>query len=86
MKHTPGPWTEDLPHEQILGPDGQIVVYELNTNEYDAHIISAAPELLEALKACQLQMLQSNNNSEYAEEANQLAITAIAKAEVRPPK
>jgi hypothetical protein len=51
--------------------------------EHDANLIAAAPELLEALKACHLQMLQSNNNSEYAEEANQLAIAAIAKAEGR---
>lgn len=40
-------------------------------------------ELYEALKACQLQLLQSNNDSEYAEEANQLAIAALAKAEGR---
>lgn len=38
-------------------------------------------ELLEALKACHLQMLQSDNGDEYAQEANQLAIAAIAKAE-----
>jgi hypothetical protein len=49
----------------------------------NANLIAAAPELLEALKACHLQMLQSNNSSEYAEEANQMAIAAIAKAEGR---
>jgi hypothetical protein len=38
-------------------------------------------EILAALKACQLQMLQSNNDSEYAQEANDLAIAAIARAE-----
>lgn len=46
----------------------------------NARLIAAAPELLEALKACHLQMLQSNNDSEYAQEANQMAIAAIAKA------
>jgi hypothetical protein len=34
-----------------------------------------------ALKACQLQMLQSNNDSEYAREANELAISALACTE-----
>ncbi len=46
----------------------------------NAHLIAAAPELYEALKACHLQMLQSNNQTEYAEEANQMAIAAMAKA------
>jgi hypothetical protein len=41
----------------------------------------AAEQMLEALKACQLQMLQSNNDSEYAQEANELANAAIRKAE-----
>jgi len=36
--------------------------------------------LLEALRACHLQMLQSNNQSEYAEKAHQLALAAIAQA------
>ena len=47
----------------------------------DALLIAAAPDLYEALKACRLQMLQSNNDSEYAQEANELARAAIAKAE-----
>jgi hypothetical protein len=47
----------------------------------NASLIAAAPELLEALKACHLQMLQSNNDSEYAMEANELAKAAIRKAE-----
>ena len=47
----------------------------------NARLIAAAPELYEALKACRLQMLQSNNDSEYAQEANELASAAIAKAE-----
>jgi hypothetical protein len=39
-----------------------------------------AKMLAEALHACHLQMLQSNNASEYAEEANQLAVAAKAAA------
>jgi hypothetical protein len=49
--------------------------------EANARLIAAAPELLAALKACHLQMLQSNNDSEYAIEANEMAKAAIAKAE-----
>jgi len=36
--------------------------------------------LVEALKANNLQMLQSNNDSEYTQEANQLAIAALKLA------
>ncbi len=53
MSHTPGPWSyHDASIEpQILGVNGETVVYELNTNEHDARLIAAAPELLEALEA-----------------------------------
>lgn len=50
-KHTPGPWHVDLANETVHGfsPEGEaiVVVYELGTNEADAHLIAAAPELLE---------------------------------------
>ena len=49
----------------------------------NARLIAAAPELLEALKACDLQLLQSNNDSDYAREAHEAALAAIAKAEGR---
>lgn len=81
----------------ITGPNGQhlaeverkftndIVIGEGDISAEEglanAQIMNAAPELLDALKACHLQMLQSNNQSGYAQEANQLAIAAIAKAE-----
>jgi hypothetical protein len=41
--------------------------------------------LIEALKACQLQMLQSNNDSEYAQEANELARAALLAAGIEAP-
>ena len=37
--------------------------------------------LVDALKACHLQLLQSNNRSDYAEEASQLACAALKAAE-----
>ena len=53
-KHTPGPWVWTPDAETIHGysPEGEarVVVYELGTNEPDARLIAAAPELLEALQ------------------------------------
>jgi esterase/lipase superfamily enzyme len=56
-----------------------------NSGNYVAHadyeqLERTAKMLAEALHACHLQMLQSNNASEYAEEANQLAVAAKAAA------
>lgn len=48
-QHTPMPWIWLEGDEQIVGGGNRIVVYELNTNEYDARLIAAAPELLAAL-------------------------------------
>lgn len=50
MSHTPGPWRVIPEHEMVVGAGDATVVYELNTNEDDARLIAAAPELLEALK------------------------------------
>lgn len=52
----------------------------------DIHLRAAAPDLLEALKALQLQALQSNVNSaanEWGREALEMAKAAIEKAEGR---
>ena len=57
-KHTPGPWRfseDDCGQDCVLGPNGEKVVEgtcysDLSIpNEYDAILIAAAPELLEAL-------------------------------------
>jgi hypothetical protein len=39
--------------------------------------VNQREKLVEALKACRLQLLQSNNDSEYAQEAIELARTAL---------
>ena len=55
--------------------------------QYEAmkrRLTASNADLLQALKMCHLQMLQSNNDSEHAEKANERAIAAIAKAEGRP--
>lgn len=51
MGITLGPWRIGDAGEVIIGADHSIVVYELNTNEHDARLIAAAPDLLTALKA-----------------------------------
>jgi hypothetical protein len=51
MTHTPGPWRVCDEQEQILGPEGEIIVWETGTNEANNRLIAAAPELLEALEA-----------------------------------
>ena len=44
---------------------------------------AAAPEMYEALNACHMQLLQSNNRTEYAHEACEMALNALRKAEGR---
>lgn len=51
MSYTPGPWRVIPEHEMVVGAGDATVVYELNTNEDDARLIAAAPELLLALDA-----------------------------------
>lgn len=85
-KNTPWPWVADFRGERIVGADGNVVVHELNTNEDDARLIAAAPELLEALNA--LIPMFAEWHEEFPEHigdkeypALQQARAAIAKAE-----
>ena len=89
-KYTPGPWEIEQRrgrriciHAETWGHLAEVYQTPSTKEEglANANLIAAAPELYEALKACHLQMLQSNNNSEYAEEANNLAVAAISHAE-----
>jgi len=53
-KHTPGPWSvnEGTTHVRVVGADGENLFHEdkrLPLAMGDARLISAAPELLEAL-------------------------------------
>ena len=56
-KHTPGPWAYDRNQETLTGADGAHVMtlgdcwpQGGNPNEWDAALIAAAPDLLEALE------------------------------------
>lgn len=92
-QHTEGPWSLINIEGKLCPASGRMsiltVVYEDGRdfaavyNDADAHLIAAAPDLLEALKALELQALQSNVNStsnEWGREALDLARAAIAKA------
>lgn len=74
--HTPGPWVWTPDRETIHGysHEGEaiVVVYELGTNENDASLIAAAPDLL---KACR-QALYALKGREH----DQFLRDAIAKA------
>jgi hypothetical protein len=54
MQHTPGPWVVKADEEIVYGTSHEgeriVVVYELNSNEADAALIAAAPDLLAALR------------------------------------
>lgn len=89
-KHTPGPWHINRfkgdnfrvsPHE--YGCSRPYRIAELINNEANAHLIAAAPELLEALEG--LVNVVSNWEEKYGEGASNItayfdAKKAIAKA------
>ena len=51
-KHTPGPWSalKSRTLINIKGPNGEQITQVSAKNAADAHLIAAAPELLEALR------------------------------------
>ncbi|MFU7875094.1 hypothetical protein ACSLV1_09250 [Pseudomonas aeruginosa] len=89
-KHTPGPWCQDKwgslmteGGQDVLlrgittisaGSDERIAEAEANTR-----LISAAPELLDALEACLARITEEVADSEFLDEVEQ-ARAAIAKA------
>lgn len=92
-KHTPGPWkavkTTNTPWSIVVNHDGplpnehqgdlltQISGLRWESDEANAHLIAAAPELLEALK----RILE---NKFEPDKITCIAEAAIAKAEGRP--
>ncbi len=99
-KHTPGPWL--VTRQYVVGPRdesdsqgfGMVVgvadVYGENRNQ-DAHLIAAAPDLLEALKGAigALEFSRdyhadlSNAEQAFAQDRLDAALAALAKAEGR---
>ena len=86
-KHTPGPWVVKADEEIVYGtsPEGEhiVVVYELNTNEADAALIAAAPDLLMALHMLSdetADYIRLNNLGGMDNQCMQLARAALARA------
>lgn len=93
-KHTPGPWLTNGYRSPIDGaicvfhrPFGLGDIASVWSNEFDARLIAAAPELLEALQEC-LNTLKAFPLNQYDMSseafAAQRARAAIAKATGEP--
>jgi hypothetical protein len=94
-QHTPGPWHVDVMNNvwrsgdtKIAGLSEQPVqaepyrVQTLTERKANAHLIAAAPELLEALDALWRQAAQSSDllGTSYGQAALDLAVAALARA------
>lgn len=87
-EHTPGPWSItskpddeypvfDIGHQLSNGPfKGDVMIVCDTVEEANAHLIAAAPEMYEALKAIEAEAHVNSTNYD-------LVIAAIAKAEGR---
>jgi hypothetical protein len=78
-KHTPGPW-----RVEIIGTFGYTVVGPAKEqSEANAHLIAAAPELLEACRRALivLDMFVSSDRGEQEGSTRDIIVSAIAKAE-----
>lgn len=86
--HSPGPWEqhERSPDGYVMSSDWMLVAYtrltgDPDTNEANARLIAAAPELLQALK-CLLRDTQHADHTDCDEWCPvMMARAAIAKAE-----
>lgn len=78
MKTTPGPWTFDPDAETVTSADLTMILYDVNTNDGDGHLIAASPDLYEALK-----IAQENLQFMPMREVEEQIAAALAKAEGR---
>lgn len=91
--HTPGPWlfdygdigeTEDVRYADIYTHD-EIIIAEVNDciPEFinNGHLLKAAPQLLEALKACIRELQKHENPLNYCSSVQLDGLAAIAQAE-----
>jgi hypothetical protein len=66
-KHTPPPWiVKDFPECHVGTADGQVVCFPAH---YDAHLIAAAPDLLEALDNLNTHLTALNANGKLANDS-----------------
>ena len=88
-KFTPGPWAYELTTERIFAPRRDLICWmkpsSTNPNKaaHNGNLISAAPEMYEALVLCRDYILTSDDN--FAEQSTAFirATAALAKADGR---
>lgn len=85
MAHTPGPWKYIAYDDDIVTDDGNfsIIGYHASVLEDDAHLIAAAPEMLEALEDAEALITGDLVGSEWKRACRSFVIkarAAIAKA------
>lgn len=90
QKHTPGPWKLNFPQHRIEDSYGCEIVpapWGTLTDEANADLIAAAPDLLEALLAAQraFSCLQPLEFATLAEKARSMVDAAIQKATGEKP-
>ncbi|MGZ2829964.1 hypothetical protein [Pseudomonas aeruginosa] len=86
-KHTPGPWYRDGTTVYALNPQNfnrfSAQIHGAHTPQSEleavARLVAAAPELLEALRACVSRITDEVADAEFLDEVEQ-ARAAIAKA------
>jgi hypothetical protein len=82
-RHTPGPWRADSPSpflsRRIWGPG--VVTVALVRRDEDVSLVVAAPELLDALKACVKDLGDLEQVSGQTSPGLALARAALAKSE-----
>jgi hypothetical protein len=83
MSHTPGPWSACLLESCVTAPDGDVAEV-LTLNDYDIHLIAAAPDLLAALEylsdKVQLAGIDDDHERACVGQAMEQARTAVKKA------
>lgn len=95
MIHTPGKWNTDpdCEHETVVDEHGNLIadcaIFGLERgqeeNQANARLIAAAPDLLEALNACRIELMYLIEQTKSRKggsvcSAHSAAVAAIAKA------
>lgn len=90
-KHTPGPWSANPgsnsdSHYMVFKADGNFLTLDDEQHEYNARLIAAAPELLEALKTMTDEYAASMRDAGVTHYPEALAIVRQARAVISKAK
>lgn len=90
-KHTPGPWRVDKIFGLIMGAKGEEIAaihsgteegrQNLETSNYNARLIAAAPEMLDVLKQARHRLYKLQDIGAESQRTLELIEAVIAKAE-----